>query len=527
MKKGILTGAIILTAASVTTRLLGFVYRIFMSNAIGAEGMGLYQMMMLVYNLAWAITCSGFTTTVSKLVAAESAKKEYGNMRRVLKQSVIITALISVVVSIAIFIAADFIGVHILHDHRIVMPLRILTIAIPFMAMGSCLRGYFLGLSENTVPAISQVFEQCIKMGVIFFLGAAFIPMGLEYAVVVAVIGVIAGEFLSFILVLFSYKMRKLSKEQRKEPQLKPMQTTMLIFTMALPLTANRITGSLLSTVENALIPARLQAYGLTSAQAMSEYGKITGMALPLIFFPSAILTSLSISLVPAISYAIAAKNYARVSDIVSKAMMFTTVIAMLACAVFLAFPNELGMVIYNQDIGSILFLLGLMCPFWYLALTFSGILIGLGQQMFIFKSSLLSSAINIVAIYFFVPIYGVNAFIYGWFASLIVVTVIDLIKIKSIAKIKIPLLKWFAKPALAALATGLAADYISRRFIFDMFGDVMGLVVSITLLCIMYGLFILSLGCITIADVQKLIKGHKGSSADRGLFKRNEASKL
>ena len=523
MKKGILTGAIILTTASVATRLLGFVYRIFMSNAIGAEGMGLYQMMMVVYNLAWAITCAGFTTTVSKLVAAESAKKEYGNIRRVLKQSLIITALISAVVSLAIFFAADFIGVRFLHDHRIVMPLRMLTIAIPFMAMGSCMRGYFLGLSENTVPAISQVFEQCIKMAVIFFLGAAFIPMGMEYAVAVAVIGVIAGEFLSFIFVLFSYKMRKLNKSQRKEPVLKPMQTAMLIFTMALPLTANRITGSLLSTVENALIPARLQTYGLTAAQAMSEYGKITGMALPLIFFPSAILTSLSISLVPAISYAMAEKNHARVSNIVSKAMMFTTVIAMLACAVFLAFPNELGMVIYNQDIGSILFLLGLMCPFWYLALTFSGILNGLGQQMFIFKSSLLSSAIHIIAIYFFVPIYGINAFIYGWFISLVIVTALDLWKIKSIAKIKIPIFKWFTKPALAALATGLAADYISRRLLFDMLGDVFGLIAAVALLCVMYGLFILSLGCITIADIRNLVMRHKGSSADRGLFKRNE----
>jgi len=317
--------------------------------------------------------------------------------------------------------------------------------------------------------------------------------------------------------------MRKLKNIHRKEPILKPLQTTIIIFTMALPLTANRITGSLLATVENALIPARLQAYGLTAAQAMSEYGKITGMALPLIFFPSAILTSLSISLVPAISYAMAEKNHARISDIVSKAMMFTTVIAMLASAVFLAFPNELGMVIYNQDIGSILFLLGLMCPFWYLALTFSGILNGLGQQMFIFKSSLMASAINIVAIYFFVPIYGVNAFIYGWFISLVIVTVMDLWKIKSIAKIKIPILKWFAKPALAALATGLAIDYISRRFIFDLLGDVLGLVVAIGLLCVMYGLFIMSLGCITVADIRKLVMRHKGSSADRGLFKRNE----
>jgi stage V sporulation protein B len=521
MKKSILTGAIILTAASVATRLLGFVYRIFMSNAIGAEGMGLYQMMMLVYNLAWAVSCSGFTTTVSKLVAAESAKKEYGNIRRVLTQSILITLGISLAVCAVLLVGAEIIGTRFLHDRRIVMPLKILTAAIPFMAMGSCLRGYFLGLSENTVPAISQVFEQCVKMAVIFFLGAAFIPMGLEYAVSVAVIGVIAGEFFSFVFVLFSYKFRKLRQGYSNEPKLKPMQVTIMIFTLAMPLTANRITGSLLSTVENALIPLKLQSYGLSVSQAMSEYGKITGMALPLIFFPSAILTSLSISLVPAISYAMAGNNRARVADVVSKAMMFTTVIACLACAVFLAFPNELGMVIYNQDIGSILFLLGLMCPFWYMALTLSGILNGLGQQMFIFKSSLLSSAIHIVSIWFFVPVYGVNAFIYGWFISLAIVTVMDIWKIRNIAAVKIPVLKWFAKPALAALATGLAADYLAKRFIFNAFGDTFGLIAAIGLLCVMYGFFIISLGCISFDDILRLVKGHKGLSNDRGLHKR------
>jgi stage V sporulation protein B len=514
-----MTGAVILTAASVATRLLGFFYRIFMSNAIGAEGLGLYQMMMLVYNLAWAVSCSGFTTTVSKLVAAEGAKREYGNMRRVLRQSVIITLGIGLAVAAAIFLLADFIGGTLLHDERIVMPLRILVVAVPFMAMGSCLRGYFLGRAENIVPAISQVFEQCVKMAVIYFLGAAFIPMGLEYAVTAAVAGVIAGEFLSFVYVLFCYKWRKIKDGlQESAPKLTAAQVSLMVFTMALPLTANRITGSLLATVENALIPARLQEYGMSAAAAMAEYGRITGMALPLIFFPSAILTSLSVSLVPAISSAMALKNRERVAQVVGKAMMFTTVLACLAGAMFMAFPYELGMAIYGQDIGRMLFILGVMCPFWYMALTFGGILNGLGQQMFIFKSSLMSSAINIAVIWFLVPVYGVAAFIYGWFGSLALITVMDMFKIRKMTGIKIPILRWFIKPALAAAATGLAADYLTRRFIFGWLGDTLGLAVGIGLLGLMYGFFIISLGCISFGDIWRLVQRHKGSSKDRGV---------
>ncbi len=138
-KNSIVTGALILTAASVITRILGFVYRIYMSNVMGAEGMGLYQLILPIYTLAWSIACSGFTTTVSKLTAQELAKGEHGNMRRILKQSVCITTSIGLVLSVLLYFYAGWIAQVFFKEPRITLALQILAFSIPFMSAGGCI----------------------------------------------------------------------------------------------------------------------------------------------------------------------------------------------------------------------------------------------------------------------------------------------------------------------------------------------------------------------------------------------------
>jgi len=506
-KKSIVTGAFILAAANILTRLLGFVYRIYMSNAIGAEGMGLYQLVLPLYSLAWSIACSGFTTTVSKLVAQENAKREYGNMGRVLKQSLFITCAISAILTVLMYSFAGTIGETFFNDTRVVMPIRILALAIPVMAAGSCIRGYFLGLQETVVPAVSQVLEQCVRMIVIYSLAGLFIPRGLEYACAAAVLGIFCGELVSFLYILYSYRSFKTKHKLKNKPNLSPVQCLTLIFSMALPLTGNRISGSLLATLENVLIPQRLIMYGMTQKEAISAFGRITGMVMPLVMFPSALLHALSVSLVPAISEATAVSDNERITNTVSKSFLFTSIVGIGACAVFLTVPDELGKIIYNQDIGRILFIFGTMCPFLYLNITMSGILNGLGHQVFIFRTSLITSCINLFCIYFFVPKFGVTAFIAGWFAGMLYSVFTSLRKIGNGANINIKAGDWFVKPVLSAAAATLTVRFISRTLIFPAVGGIIGLLASLFMILLFYMGFIIILKCITADDLRSLYK--------------------
>ena len=110
---------------------------------------------------------------------------------------------------------------------------------------------------------------------------------------------------MSFLFVFYNYITFKRKKKYIKKPTLSRSKTFFMICGMAIPLTASRVVSSFLSTAENILIPQRLQVFGLSSADAMSTYGELTGMAMPLILLPSAFLTSVSVSLVPEISEAI------------------------------------------------------------------------------------------------------------------------------------------------------------------------------------------------------------------------------
>jgi stage V sporulation protein B len=505
-KKKILTGALTLTAAGVITRILGFVYRIYMSNLMGAEGMGLYQLIMPVYTLAWSIACAGFNTTVSKLTAQERAKGEYGNMSLMLKQSVLITTLLGVLLTFVLYFGAEIMATYFFNDARVVMPLKILSLAFPFMAAGTCIRGYFIGLQETKIPAANQVLEQIVRMIVIYFIAGMFVPRGLEYAAAAALIAIVAEEIFSFFFVFVSYKFhrKKMKRSWGFAPTLSPMQSLILILSMALPLTGNRVAGSLLTAWENVLIPGRLQMFGLSAAEAISEFGRIQGMAVPLIFFPTAVLTALSVTIVPAVAEAAAAKDMRGISSITTKALLFASITGMGAASLFFFFAEELGLAIYNQPIGFMLQLLGIMCPFIYMQIILSGVLNGLGCQMFILRNALISSLISIGFIFFLIPHFGITAFIAGWFLSLVVVCVLEFIKIREYMELEISFANGFAKPALAAIMSGLGAKIAVGRLDLPM---AMELAAGIAVLTALYMIIIFLTGCLNKEDLQRLLQ--------------------
>jgi len=505
--KSILGGALILTAAGVITRLLGFGYRIFMSNAMGAEGMGLYQLILPIYGLGWSIACSGFTTTISKLTAQENAKLGHGNIRVMLRQAVAVTFLLGLVFGLGLYFGADMIADDFLKDSRTALSLKILAPCFPFMAVGSCMRGYFFGLQETLAPALNQVFEQCVRMAVVYFLAGFMIPMGLEYACAAATIGIAVEEVSSLGFIACAFKFSRVAGLIKKAQTIKSSAIFAMIVTMALPLTGNRVASSILGTLENALMPQKLQAYGMTAQSAMSVYGQIMGMAMPLIYFPSAFLISLSISLVPAVSEATAMQNYSRIRYAVGRSMLFCAVIGFCAAAIFVTFNRELGEVIYHQDLSRYLFWFGLMCPLLYMQAVMSGVLNGLGYQMFIFRNSLLSSVISIFFIFFIVPVNGVNAFMTGWFMSLVVVCWLEIDKLNKNKCLSFDLPKWLFKPLLCALFSGLVMTFTLRRGWLHAFGPAAELLIGVFGITALYISTIFMTGCLTYKDVAHLFK--------------------
>lgn len=509
-KRTVIESALILTAAGFITRILGFVYRIYLSNTIGAEGMGLYQLIMPVYSLAWSIACSGFTTTISKLTAEEKAKGQHGNIGRILKICVSISTVIAIILTFVLYGMAGFVAQAFFKDERLLLSLRILALCFPFMAAGSCIRGYFFGMQESMVPAVNQVLEQIVRMSIIFALITRFPHSDLAVTCAICVIGIVAEEIFSFAYIYISFKRRRRKSRVKSLPTYSVSKSLAIIGAMALPLAANRICGSLLAAIEDILIPQRMTLYTSSKTNAMVAFGQISGMAMPLIYFPSAILHAISVSLVPAISESAATGNFKKINITISRVMLFSTIIGIGAASLFVVFSSELGLIIYNQDIGHMLFILGFMCPFLYIQMTLGGILNGLGYQVFIFRNSLLSSIINIAFIYFLVPVKGTDGFILGWFVSLLIVCVLSLEKLNKSISLDIQIVNWFIKPILAAAGPALAMRLFAKKYLFVLFGERIGLLIAVLTLAVLYLLLILATGAIKISDITAILNVQK-----------------
>lgn len=496
-KRTLIKGALVLTIANFTTRFIGFFYRVYMSNTLGAEGMGLYQLIMPVYALCWSITSSGFTTTLSKLTAEEKARGGRGNMRRMLFQSMFMSVSLSLVVSLLLYIFAETISINIISEPRTYLSIKLLSVCIPFMTAGSCMRGYFFGIQNTSVPAASQVIEQIVRVAAVFLTAGLLVPYGLEFACLSAVIGIAAGEILSFLFVFLSYQAQKNGRTEK--PTISRRKSASAILGMAVPLSANRIIGSLLTTTENILIPQRLKLFSGGGESAMSIYGSLTGMAMPLIQFPSALLVAVSVSLVPEISEAAAVNNRRRIRVAAGKSVFYTMLVAVGVASVFAVFPSDICSIVYNRpELGSLLFKLSLICPLMYLQITLSGILNGLGAHVFLFRNSMMSSVINIFFIYFLMPAYGIDAFIFGWLASLIVTASLSLYKTLRLTGNRMDFKNWIFYPLLCALASGL---FVRLIYLYIEKNRLM-LVLLVCLMFILYTVFLFATGCVKKEDI-------------------------
>lgn len=505
-QKNVFMATIILTTASLITKLMGFFYRIFMVDIIGSSGMGLFQLVMPIYSLAWSITSSGFTTVISHITAQEKAKGNKSNTYRVLYQALIYSGIISLFVSCGLYFGAEIIAVDILKEPRTTLAFKFLAFAVPFMTAGSCIRGYFLGLQFPTIPATSQVLEQVVRIGAVYFLAGYFVQYGLEIACAVTIIGVALGEFVSFIYVLIrflAYK-KKFATNYEEKPTFSKIHTTKMIFSMAIPLCATRVVASLLMAVENMLIPQQLQIYGFSQTVALEKYGELTGMIMPLVFLPSACLMAVSISLVPEIAKACAVNNKEKIKKTVSATFLFTFIIGIGTASLFAVFPREICYIVYNQqELGFLLFQMAFICPFLYAQMTMQGLLNGLGEQKFLFCNHLIASVVTIGGIIFLMPIYGVLGFLISMCLSLIISMILCIDRLYKKTNVLPSLNNCFIRP----LMSGIASALIIRYIVLVLEPSKLLFVVAIVLMGFLYMMFLYMLGCFSSNELGIILK--------------------
>ncbi len=474
-KKTFITGAIILMVAGLITKVFGFIYRIYLSNLIGAEGMGLYQLIVPVYTLIILTLTSGISIAVSKITAEEIARGHLINVRRIAKIGLIGVFAAGLLVSLVIYINLDLLVNIILKDKRTYSSVLIMIPCIPLIAAASAFKGYFYGIQEVTPTAVSQIFEQIVKLGIVIALASNFIKAGLEYACALATLGMAFGEMSNLFLLAIYYKVKKYPYLAPKSRQgiIRKRRLFSSILSCAFPISFNRFIISAMAAIEVILIPRRLLEGGMNYIQCMEEYGKLTGMALPLVMVPALVTTSLSTTLVPAISEAISLKNFNSVNYRISKSIQITMVLGFAFTSLFACYPTQISEMIFpGQKVGHTLFLLSFTCIFQYLQQILMGIMNGLGKQGVLLANSLIGSTIRILCVYFLIPKYGITAYIFGLIISSLVFCILNFITIIKNTGMVLDLRHWVLLPTAVMVFLMLSGKYIYNFFNFFNFSS-------------------------------------------------------
>ena len=421
-KNALLRGTLFLTIAGLLSRIMGFFYRIFLANTIGAEGMGIYQLIFPIYSVCFSLCASGIETAISKLTAEKYAVGKPAEASGVLRTGLFLTLTLSVSCSLLIYNYAEVLAEVFLKESRCAGLLRILSVTIPFGTAQSCICGYYFGVHKAGVPACAQLIEQGFRIGCVFFLFHLYQTNGMNISPAIAVIGLVFGEVcaLLFTITCFSFQ----PKSRVSIPFTKAFSNLKEILTLAAPLTVSRICINLLASLEAALIPNALKAYGMDSGTALSVYGILNGMALPFILFPNALTGSISLMLLPAVSESQASGHLDSLKATVKRTFSFCILLGCICLLFFLVFGNFLGEFIFSSALaGDFITVLAWICPFLYLNTTLNSVLNGLGKTNITFFNGILGLFIRIGFIFLAVPKIGIHGYLFGLLASQLFIT--------------------------------------------------------------------------------------------------------
>lgn len=446
----------ILTAASLALRGVGMVFRVYLAARIGAQGMGLYQLITTVYNLFLTLATAGVGVAATRMITEELALSGGRRIRSLCGKLLFAALALGLLAGTLEFFGADLAALFWLKDERAAPALRILAFSLPPVAVTSCLQGYFMARRQVGLTTGAQMGEQLLRMGLVIAILPAALSLGLGEACAAVVLAGTVAEIFSGAVVWQGYR-RDLRKVQGKEkPQ--PARGVMgRLWGIAAPVAATRYVGSGLRTLENVMVPGALAVYTASREAALEQFGALKGMAMTVLFFPFSFLSTLSTLLLPEITEAYAQGRARALERLISRTILITLSVSVLMGGLFALFAGELGEVLFHDgQVGFYIRVLGPVTPFMYLESMVDGILKGINQQLATFRYSVWDSVARIALIAALVPRFGMKGFLFVMLVSNLFTGLLNLHRLLAVTGLPIRWGQWVVRPMFALLAGAL-----------------------------------------------------------------------
>ncbi len=397
-----------LVCSGLIVQLAGSIYRIWLARTIGSEGLGILQMIYPVYRLLSGVATIGLPLALTKWVSEYLASGEYLKITQLKKWGVKIVAISSILITSLLYFSTPFMSKYIFTDPRVHEALLVVAFAIPFSALSAMYRGYFQGSSLMAPTAVSEIIEQLFEISAAVILVEILLKMMPFSTYTAPVFGLTLGEVACFITLLFFLNNHKISSAiPAVEPELSLPHSQ--IFRYSWPILLNQIVVSISMASEGVIIPHLLISNGFASTVSTGLFGKLTGMAEPIAYFPLIFLSPLGSVISPQVSSAFKTKSFTKIQRKISLFYLTSAFLCLLSFLLILFMANPLSRFLYNDLSPALLIkLLVIGLPFTGIAILNISILAAVGVTDKILIISIWGVGLKTFALIVLVPLFGI-----------------------------------------------------------------------------------------------------------------------
>ena len=499
VKSFFINGALI-TLCSVILRSIAVSFNVYVANTAGAEAVGLYTLLGSVYGFALTLSLSGINLALTRLLSEALALKDESRALAVIKRAALFALIFGALASLLLFFLAEPLSQSWLKEPRARTPLRILAVCLPAVALSSVFNGYFTAVRRAYKNAIANLAEMTARITFTVFLFSRYLERDVELACTVLVLGSVFAEFCSFFInaTLYCFDRARNLKCPRKRTQ--PHGISKSILSISLPVALTSYVRSALLSVEHSLIPKGLYKFGADKTTALASYGTLTGMALPVINFPYALIGSFTSLLIPEISESRAKGEMRHIRYITHRTYQSCLAFSFCVCGIFFAFADHLGELLYSsEEAGRYIRLLSLLVPVMYTDTSTDAILKGLGEQVHCMKVNIADALLSVLLVFLLVPRYGVLGYIATIYIAEIVNAALSIGWLLKKTKFHFPIKKLLILPIFCAVGSGALSNLILRLFYMPI--SVLSTVLGAAIFILLYFILMSITGAISSDD--------------------------
>ncbi|MCF8000413.1 MAG: polysaccharide biosynthesis protein [Halanaerobiales bacterium] len=451
-----LKGAFILSVAGILSKIMGFSYRIILSRILGDEGIGLYQMAYPIYTTLLVVSRSGIPIALAKLISDRVAKDQRKAAFKIFTVGRKLSIIVGLFFSILMAVSAKPIVNLLNWDPRAFYAVLALSPAIFFVSIMATYRGFFQGLQNMVPTAYSQVLEQLVRMITMIGLVYYLIRYSLGYAAAGATFGAVTGSIAGLIILLIIYNKKKTEiftfMKSGSVETIKTFKIVKDIAYLGIPITLGALVLPLMNLVDAVIVPNRLQVAGFSIEVASQLYGRLAGMAMVLVNFPTIISVALAASLVPAISEAFAQNKNKLIKKRTETALRLTILIGLPSAAGLYILAEPLTRVIFGNAMAAVpLRIVSWGVLFITIQQSTSGIIQGIGKTKIPARNLFIGAIVNAFLNYTLtaLPAFGIKGASIGTVTGFAVAAILNLISLKFYTNYRIKVKQFIIKPII------------------------------------------------------------------------------